>query len=187
MNHDIALTTKWHLTETEIAIWHSHMNCWQWAADNNEALLVFEDDAIIDDSFMMHFENVMSWLPDEYDFVSLWVPPDQEQDFFYQVTYDEEGTPNITGSVNYDFESRYYLGNGIGAKVYQGYSFVTTLYSPAGAQKLLDLAMERGMYTPSDCFLFNQAHTGKVEGYAPHPWYPRFIWHDDSRPSLRGI
>lgn len=187
MKFPLELTTKWTLTRAEQAIWHSMANCWDWAATNDKPLLVFEDDAIIDQDFQHNFDYLRSCLPEDWDFMSLWVPPNQEQDYFYNVTYDDEGTPDINGRLP-NFMSYYNFDqDGPLANVYQGYSYVCTYYSPTGAAKILELALERGMYTPADCFLFLMAHSGRLNGYAPKPTYPRFIWHDDSRPSLKGI
>lgn len=187
MNPDLKLTTKWELTRGEQGIWHSNVNVWDWTRNQDEPLLVLEDDAIIDDSFMFNLHNLMPQIPEDYDFVSLWVPDDQEVDYYYRVSYDSDGAPSINGTVNTREESVFYMGSNNVARVYQGYSFVTTVYSPKGAAKIYDLAIKLGMYTPADCFLFHQAHIGTLTGYAPTPWYPRFIWHDHERESLKGI
>jgi len=182
----IEWTSLWGLTRAEIAIWHSHMNCWEWAARNGP-LLVLEDDAIVDHTFMEHFNHVTQNLPEGWDYVSLWVPPNQEQDFMYDTVYDHEGTPTHFGRAPSEWESQYFIPGNVLAHVYQGYGFVATLYSQEGARKLLQIALERGIYTTADCFIFLQAHAGNVNGYAPKPDYTRFIWHDFDRPSLKGI
>ena len=180
-------TTPWSLTRGEVGIWHSHYNCWKWAAENGP-LLVFEDDAILDQDFMDHFNHVVDKLPDDWDFLSLWVPPEQEQDFMYNVTFDEEGYPHANGTFYEVGASVFWIGSATIAKVYQGYSFVTTLYSQEGARKVAALAEQKGMYTTADCFLFLEAHAGRLNGYAPTPMYTRFVHHDwDQHPTLKGI
>ncbi len=70
------------------------------------------------------------------------------------------------------------------ARAYQGYCCVATLYSPSGARRLLEIAGEKGMYTPVDCFLFQEAH-GKnaVRAYAPTPDAQRIVDIDWNTPT----
>jgi len=184
---ELTFTSPWTLTRGEIAIWHSHFNCWKWAADNGP-LLVFEDDAILDKDFMFHFNDLVPRLPVGWDFLSLWVPPEQVQDYQYNVTFDENGYPHTNGVIPGMMDSKFWIGSLCLAKVYQGYSFVATLYSQEGARKMRDLALQKGMYTTADCFMFLEAHAGRLNGYAPTPMYARFVSHSwDEHPSLKGI
>lgn len=159
----------WIPKKGELGVWYSQMQCWKWAADNNQHLIVFEDDAIIDLAFEKVWHGLLEELPATYDFLSIFVPDNQEQDYMYVVQYDEQGIPVNINLAPREEASTHYMGAQYLARAYQGYSCVATMYSPKGARKLLDLADRYGMYTPVDCFLFLRAHAGDLEAYAPKP------------------
>lgn len=151
----------------ELGVWLSNFDCWQWAADNEE-LVVFEDDAIIDENFYDGLQVLYSELPEDWDFLTLWVPENQRQDYMYRVEYDDEGMPNILGNVppgksSFDYGARFT------ARAYQGYGLVATMYSPKGGAALIESARRRGICTPADCFIFQETHAERVKGYAPKP------------------
>lgn len=173
------------LKDTELGIWYSHMSCWQAAL--REELLVFEDDAILAPNFMNGFSDLYRELPQDYDTFSLFVPNNQEQDFYYNTIYDADGEAKYSGYPprKTDKDSIYLIGSAIIAKAYQGYSLVCTLYSPKGADKLLTLARKHGMHAPVDCFVFKEAHRGNLISYAPRPTYPRLVSVDWNAPSIR--
>lgn len=163
---------EWTPKVGEAGIWLSQYACWQWLVDSDyEYLLVFEDDAKVSPNFRKALGEYLSETPEDMDFFSLAVPENQRQDFGYRIIYDENGEPKPVvraGERGYDFT----FGSKVVARVYQGYCCVAVLYSKAGAQKLIDVAKERGMYTPVDCFLYQTAHRGAVNGYAPIPKGP---------------
>lgn len=159
----------------EVGVWYSQMNCWTWAKENNKHLMVFEDDAMLVPNFEQLWFTLLEELPSDYDFLSIFVPNNQEGDFYSYMVFDNDGVPKVW---NYAPEenSTFNFSKNL-AKVYQGYSCVATMYSPKGAAKLLDIADDMGMYTPVDCFLFLNAHVGKLDGYAPKPSgiFPRMV------------
>jgi GR25 family glycosyltransferase involved in LPS biosynthesis len=168
----------------EVGVWYSQMQCWDWAVKNNKHLMVFEDDAMLDPKFEELWHKMLQELPADYDFLSIFVPDNQENDYLYIRFYDEGGYATAESTVSADW-SGYNFGAENLAKVYQGYSCVAAMYSPKGAAKLLALADEYGMWTPVDCFIFLHAHAGRLEGYAPKPssWFPRAVHIDWEAPS----
>lgn len=163
------LDTNWIPKIGEAGCWVSHFDCWSWSVKNNEELIVFEDDAIIDENFVNNFDVLYSELPSDYDFCSLWVPDNQRQDFYYVVEYDSEGQVNISGRIEDVSDSHFDIGCRFLARAYQGYGLVATLYSPQGAKRLIEQARRRGVCTPVDCFIFQESHAERVKGYAPKP------------------
>jgi len=161
--------TDWQPSYGEMGIWLSAFIRWYRVSQMNEPLVVFEDDAIIRTGFVAQAENIISQLPEDWDFVSLWIPENQRIDYRYNLKYDETGAPQIFGMRPDGMPSYFDYGAPDVAKVYQGYGMVATMYSPQGGNKLVKLARSRGIYTPVDCFLMLEAHRGKLNGYAPKP------------------
>lgn len=163
----------------ELGCWISHMNAWELCVETGESLVVFEDDAIPALGFDSALDPFLADLPDNWGFMSLWVPPDQLQDYQYSVEYDwYDGAARILGTKW--GESDYKFTETL-AKVYQGYGMVATLYSPHGAKILLDAAAEMGLYSPVDCFLYLTAHTfrtPRLYGFAPAPTDAHLVGYD---------
>lgn len=162
----------------EIGVWLSNFDCWQWAVDNDEELVVFEDDAIPHEEFATNFPIIIEELPVDYDFMCLWVPDNQRVDYIYDADFNDEGQPynwrphrTATTSV-YDFGARHI------AKVYNGYGNVAQLYSPKGAKFFLDRAREVGIYTPVDCYLYQEARAGRCSGFGPKPSRTYIVGYD---------
>jgi GR25 family glycosyltransferase involved in LPS biosynthesis len=167
------------LSKGELGVWISTFDCWQWAVDNKEELVTFEDDAIPNQNFNDTFRLFRSELPKDYDFLSLWVPKNQYMDFQYNVTYDDEGNPTQVGPNRHSALSIYNCGLIRLGKVYQGYGNVAMCYSPEGAEKLLDHAQTHGINGPIDCWIYQRAHSGIVTGYAPKPhWAAKAVGYD---------
>lgn len=159
---------QWYPSRGELGIWLSVINAWEYAADSGETLVVFEDDAIPDPNFGEMVKYYCEELPGDWDYMALWVPENQKQDYYYNVTYDENGYPSIRGTLPEE-QSLFRMEHPKLAKVYQGYGGVALMYSPAGAAKFLDLIRKQGLWSTSDCYLYLAAHAGWVNGYAPHP------------------
>lgn len=159
----------------EIGIWLSMFDCWQWCIDNDETLITFEDDAsprhYFDEAVRFFLEEV----PQDWDFMALWVPDNQKQDYRYNVKFDDEGHATIRG---YAQESLFDFGAFYLARAYQGYGNVCSMFSPKGSQFLIDKARETGIYTPVDCFMFQNAHAGRCNGYAPKPFHATLVDYD---------
>jgi GR25 family glycosyltransferase involved in LPS biosynthesis len=176
---DITLR-EWTPKLGELGVWLSQVQCWDYAANMSaDALIVFEDDALVSPGFKGFLDLYLEDLPEDWDFLSLAVPENQRKDFLYRQVYDDTGHPkNIIRAGEKAFEYEY--GAPILARAYQGYCCVATMYSKQGAQKLLTLAKEYGMYTPVDCFLFLSSHRGRLNAFAPKPDSPMGVgidWH----------
>lgn len=173
----------WMPTLGEYGIWMSQASCWQYAIDNNINLIALEDDALVQDNFDRVLEQYLSETPEGWDFISLCVPGNQLGDISYRVVYDDNGVPKTrvrAGETPYKFR----FGSRIMARAYQGYCCVATLYSPKGAARLLEIANEKGVYTPVDCFLFLEAHgKNQVQAYAPTPDAERIVDIDWATPT----
>lgn len=161
--------SKWPLSVGEIGVWASNFLRWEKVSQMNEPLVVFEDDAVIKSDFNPKLIYIYEQLPDDWDFVSLWVPDNQRIDYRYNLRYNADGDPEIFGTRPVGFPSAFDYGAADVARVYQGYGMVATMYSPAGGKKLVELAKQYGLRTPVDCFLMQEAHKGALNGYAPKP------------------
>jgi GR25 family glycosyltransferase involved in LPS biosynthesis len=162
----------------EIGVWLSNFDRWQLASGLDEPLIVFEDDAIPDAFFNDKLNELIGELPDDWDFVALWVPDNQRQDFLYDVKYNENGHPAFNGYVTPDKSVYRIPGASYAALVYQGYGMVSLMYSPSGGRKLVDLARTRGIDTTVDCWIFEEAHKGNLNGYAPRPEQASIVHYD---------
>lgn len=164
----------WQGHNGEMGIWYSQLASWQYAAEHGD-LLVFEDDAIIGEDFMWRLEDYLSELPADWDFFALYYGDEQKGDYF----------ASVDGYKLHDYYSRFNIGSRMVTRAWQGYSSVANAFSQKGAQKLLDLAREKGIYSTCDCFLFIEAHEGNVDAYGLHPDYPKFVGHERNFPSLK--
>lgn len=168
----------------EIGVWLSNYDRWQWIAKQDEPVIVFEDDAIIDEDFMYDFNRFYQDLPEDWDFAALWVPENQTFDYRYNATY-ENGAPRIHGGRPDHEPSQYDFGVEHAALVYQGYGMVSLMYSPKGAQSLVEIA-SRGITGPVDCWIYEHAEgRGKanLKGFAPKPQYATIVRYDWSAQS----
>jgi GR25 family glycosyltransferase involved in LPS biosynthesis len=173
------LRTNTHpFTRGELGVWLSTFDCWQWAYDNDEELLVFEDDAIPNMRFNEFLGLFHKELPPNYDLMSLWVPENQLIDFQYDAVYDEDGYMTRQGPNRHNALSIYNCGKIRIARVYQGYGNVAVLYDAKGAGILIDHAQTHGINQPVDCWVWARAHTGIVEGYAPKPHWAKAVGYD---------
>lgn len=144
----------WHPQTGELGIWLSSFACWKWCVDNDEPLRYFEDDALIkpgfDGWYDTLFEPDLTTDPLKPELISLIVPYNQHQDFgwqYYQrqamINYPDGAPANLVGYKRM-------------ARAYQGYCNAAMEIYPDGARKLIDAAHQHGIYTPVDCFVFEQ-------------------------------
>lgn len=162
----------------ELGVWLSNFDRWTMAAVLGEPLLVFEDDAILDPCFNEKFSDLYNELPEDWDFVALWVPENQRQDYLYDATFDDHGSLRVNG-IKMPEDSIYRIPEKTyAALVYQGYGMVSLMYSPRGGAKLRELAQRYGIDEPVDCWIYQQAHLGRLKGYAPKPEYADIVHYD---------
>lgn len=159
----------------EIGIWLSVIDCWQWSVDHNEEIVVFEDDAILATDFELQLRLLYSEIPGDYDFVCLWIPENQMQDYLYNVTYTDEGIGTIHGNT---YPSLFDYGAERSAMVYNGYGNVAQMFSAKGSRFFLDRVWDVGIYTPVDCYQYQEAHAGRCTGYGPKPDYANLVKYD---------
>lgn len=174
----IEITYPGMFTKGEIGVWLSNFDCWKWAVDNQEELLVFEDDAIPSLDFNKRLKELRSELPSDYDFLNLWVPQNQLIDYVYDVRYDEDGQPTNVGPNRNSVTSVFNFGAIRIARVYNGYGAVAVLYSPKGADFFIRRVQQVGIYTPVDCYIYQEAHAGRCTGYGPKPNRAKLVGYD---------
>lgn len=167
----------------ELGVWLSNYDCWRAIAEQDEPVVVFEDDAIPDSQFNAKCEGIIEDAPDGWDFISLWVPDNQKQDYFYNNTYDSFGDPIFHGKLDHEHSVYRVKSCRYSALVYQGYGMVSLVYSPLGAKKLVSAAHTRGIDNPIDCWIYQEAHKGNLNGYAPRPEYANIVHYDWSAQS----
>lgn len=165
----------------ELGVWLSNYDRWMNASLYGD-LLVFEDDAIVDETFGDKYTAFMQELPDDWDFAALWVPENQRIDYLYDVTYTN-GLPHVKG-MKHPSESLFnFEGSERAAFVYQGYGMVSLVYSQKGGRKLVELAQDYGITGPVDCWIYEHAHMDNLKGYAPRPDYADIVAYDWSAVS----
>lgn len=166
------------LHDGELGVWLSQINCWRYLAGSDlDALVVLEDDAVVDREIELALGRFLAYVPAGWDFIALHVPPDQKHDYLHARRIDPDGTSRFVRRDAYSLESSpHNLGNPIMATAYQGYSCVAIVYSRAGARRLLGL-VGRTIRDPVDCFVFKEHHRGNLRGYAPKPYIRDFVTH----------
>lgn len=176
-------------TSGELGIWLSHLNCWKYLAESQlDALLVFEDDAIISEDFLDDLNTYINELPSDWDVLALFVPEHQRKFYGRRVMYYDRqtGLPIGPGKSKEAIKvDSFEYGSSFLAKAYQDYSCVTMLYSKIGAQKLLRYLNEYGIIRPVDCFIYLMAHLDKLNVFAPKPSSKQIVSHNWNLPSLR--
>lgn len=163
----------------EFGVWYSNANAWEYAAEN-DGLLVFEDDAMPIDNFQDNFYMAIDELPQGADFLVLWVPDNQRDDYYHVTGFNRDGTPTYSSSRNFD-NSVFNIGKRWISRVYNGYGSVCVYYTKRGAQKLITRAKKMGLYTPVDCYLYLAAHGGYANGYGLNPRDADWVRYDWNR------
>lgn len=172
----------------EIGLWLSTINSLRAIADSEyENVIVFEDDAVVRQSFPARVQQVFAELPDDYDFFSWHVPKNQRQDYYYDRWFDDNGawTMNL-GPPLKDEESPHYIpGNEYVCTAYQGYGGIALMYSKKGAGRVLELVDQTGILGPTDCVLFTKSHTGYLGGYTFRPHILDVITYKETGTTVR--
>jgi hypothetical protein len=165
----LRVTQGWRPKIGELGIWLSTINVWQHCIDTGDTVVLFEDDAIPDPNFNGIFAHLASLLPESYDFMAVWVPDNQRNDYYLDLKYDSTGAPRTGRGWIAEEYSVFRTEHPDLAKAYQGYGGVSLMFTPAGSEKFMRLVQEQGLWSTCDCYLFIAAHAGWVDGYAPHP------------------
>lgn len=163
---------EWDPRDTELAVWLNTINIAEFAVEKNiESILVFEDDAILDNNFLEIFYSCVNELPKDFDFLTLYAfKRPGEAGLDNQFTSETDiGAKHIHKALN--------LGIGTQAM----------LYSKSGFIKILNDLINNGIRTCPDPQIFqSQRHPQeeyRLNGYAIRDEF-RAIHVDDSVPSL---
>ena len=132
----------------EIGNFGSHYLAWKYLKNSNlDSLLIFEDDSLINNSFIEKYNVAMSSVPEDYDILSIYVDPNQ---------YDR-------------FDESQYISYYI-AKGYQDWSTLCYVISKQGAEKLCNYVEDIGFDHPTDWFIFRKGHKGIFNVYTLPPY-----------------
>lgn len=163
----------------EFGAFYSNANAWEYAAEN-DGLLVFEDDAIPIPAFQDNFYMAIDELPKSADFLKLWVPENQRDDYYNITGFNRDGTPTHSNLRSFD-NSIFNIGKRWISRVYSGYGGVAIYYTKSGAKRMIDRAKKVGLNSPIDCWIMQQAHGGYASGYALNPIEAQWVNYDWSR------
>jgi GR25 family glycosyltransferase involved in LPS biosynthesis len=151
----------------EVGVWFSFLNICEYAWKNKKTVLAFEDDAIITaNNFQQDLEFILSQVPITADAFSVLAPENQQVTAYIEWMDRSIGI----GITHADIAPAFKVPNATHiCRAYQGYSFVSMIYTPKGAKKILQRVQQTGMYTPADCWLFEQHEQGHLDVYTPVP------------------
>jgi GR25 family glycosyltransferase involved in LPS biosynthesis len=144
----------------EYGVWISNITIWEHIRSSQvEEMLVLEDDIALNFDASGIVSNSMRDLPTDWDFLSLYSfegqnSPDESTDI---------GSSNIHRSTN------------------QHSAMQATIYSKAGATKLLKLVKRLGLEYTVDCFVFEQARRGALNGYSIIPGKQSVLSHEHKK------
>jgi GR25 family glycosyltransferase involved in LPS biosynthesis len=134
----------------------SHYLTWKYVVENNlDKLLVFEDDAKLDEFFIDKYNLFLDFCPKDYDVFSIFVHENQLSRF------------NSSDMIND------YMARG-----YQDWSTLCYVVSNSGAKKLLKYVKEIGMDYPTDWFIFRHGAKDIFKVYTFKPQYVGGIYID---------
>lgn len=165
----------------ELGIWASQINCWKWIAESEyDAVIIFEDDASVSENFDRLLNQLLEFMPKDFDFTSLFVPRNQLADYHYDRYFKKDGGWELNSSSTLSFnDSPHYIGNSVLVTAYQGWGCQAMMYSKSGAVKLLNEVNLHGIAYPVDCLIFMLSQIGIINGYTPAPQVLRVVEHDD--------
>lgn len=133
----------------EYGIWISTINVLKYIVNNKiDNMLVLEDDVLLQQDFVLKFNEHISELPDNFDFLSL----------YYFDGHNKISEQTDIGLKNIHLSYNQYSGG------------QAILYSFRGAKKLLKCIYRKGIEYTSDCFIFRQSLEKMINGYSTkHP------------------
>jgi len=152
---------RWHPRRGHYGVWASTLSAWEYIANAPyDGVIVFESDSNVHKHFDFLMNKYVKQLPAGWDFFSIHNPHNQDGDFHYEYGYLPDGSLN--GHVHYpgrEGAPYYDIGQPDLCRSFQGYGGCAIMYSPAGAQKWLRHIKEKGIWSSSDCQIF-QASRG---------------------------
>lgn len=130
----------------EVGCIASNYNAWKdFLKTEYDAILVIEDDAIIQKKFIMNFEKIINELPPTFDLISLYVSPGK------QFKYIKE---------------KHDIGLNLICDCYQNQSTLSYLISRKGAEKFINL-VDYEIKEPLDLFLYNKSQETEIYSLKP--------------------
>ena len=165
----------------EYGIFYSLLNTLEFGQDNG--ILYFEDDALVQPDFQQRFECYLADFPDDLDFFVIWNASNQTYDYHNVKEYNDKGEPiyhhRPLNSSAFDF------GHSHLCKAYNGYGNVAMYFSPRGCKNTIEYIRRRGMFSTPDCLLYIGAHDGSLNAYSLKPDVPKLVEHDWNAQSTR--
>lgn len=150
----------------ELGIWLTILNICVYSIKTNKTILTFEDDAIVESSDIGDkLDSLLKECPEDMDLFSVLVPINQ-MIHAYMEWVDKEGG---LGMRHPDIAPSYDIGKPRVCRAYQGFSFVSVIYTPRGAARLLNLVRRYGLTGPVDTWAFEQHEQRLLNIYTPKP------------------
>lgn len=141
----------------ELGIWESTIRIFEYIVNNDiDIFLVLEDDILLVDNAQEILKEVLSELPEDFDFLSL---------------YSFSGQNSLDSKT--DIGAKY-----IHKSINQPAGAQAMIYSKKGAKYLLKLIRRKGIEYTSDCFIFEQARLGILKGYSLIPETAKVLSHE---------
>lgn len=141
-----------------VGCWASHYLAWvEMVRQNLDAIVIFEDDVYIYDDFMKYIELYMNNVPSDWDFLSISIPPGEENRYHYDINY---------------------IGNDFVCKFYQAWNTGSYIISRNGALKAIKDISKNGISVPIDWYIFEDGRD-RFNTYNPMPHMKKIIAFDE--------
>lgn len=181
-------THGWTCKRGELGAWLTTINMWEELLfDKVDGLIAFEDDAELTDDAankISYYIQKARMQHSEFDLISLYIPPDQKEDYYHFVGIDPaDGKPDIHHRTHVPGGADMWKIDDNFSYSYQNYSNVALFYTKSGAYKFLCEVAKRGIDMPVDCFVHQISNLDHFVKYAPHPEAPRFVETDWDAPT----
>jgi GR25 family glycosyltransferase involved in LPS biosynthesis len=143
-----------------LAYWATIVSIWTYIIENNiDSILVFEDDAVLNDTFLDIYNKSITDLPIDFDFLSLHTL--KVDDLVHNVV----DNASEIGS-NYIHKANNVIA---GAQA--------MVYSKNGAKKYIKMLQSEGIKLNSDRDIYNRVRDNKLNGYIIRPEIPEILSH----------
>ena len=135
----------------ELGIWASNLLAiTNFLKSDYDYLMLMEDDILVDEKnkFLPLLEKYMNQLPEDWDFFSYFVDPNQ---------YDRFGFETVIGEfTGFSYHKRIQVDKGDVVKAYQDWSMLCYVLNKKSAKKILDDVKSHGIKAPIDWYVFRQ-------------------------------
>lgn len=141
----------------ELGVWLSNINLFKKIIEDEiDNLIIFEDDAVINNDFCNELNMIISDLPKDYDFISLVFP----------------------SSSKYMYKEDANINNNVSLAKYNHFGLYSIMWSNKGAKTILESLNKTGITSPIDIYLFNYlAKNNIVKGYSVSPERKQIVFH----------